>query len=277
MTTEPESSDEPSFGEATTWSPVGPGQWEGTVPPAWMQGRTSFGGIAAAVGLRALCDVEEDGRPPRTVHTSFFAPVRAEPARVTARIIRRGRFVTHARAEIEQGDTMTTQVVATFAHDRPSKVQVEPDRVPDRPAPETLAELPYIEGVSPRFVRKFAFRWTDGGMPFSGTTEARLGGWCRHRTHPGPNRHAAVLGLIDAWPSPFVSMLTRPAPASSVTWTTNFYTVPAAIEPHAWWWYGSAAVAAADGYGGMRGSLYTPQGALCATVEQLVAVFDAPS
>lgn len=266
-----------SFGQVTTWTPDGPDAWTGVVPASWMQGRASFGGIVAAVGLRALRAAGGDGRSPRSIHTSFFGPLGPTPARVTAQIVRRGRFVTHGRAELWQGDALQAQVTATFADDRDSGIVVEAPARPPRPGPDGLAELPYIEGIVPEFTRAFAFRWTDGKVPFSGAREPGLGGWCRHRTDPGPDPHAALLGLLDAWPSPVVSMFERPAPASSVSWSSLFYEVPAVVDEQQWWWYGSEAVAARDGHAGMRASLYGPSGRLAATVEQLVAVFDRPA
>lgn len=267
-----------SFGEVTTWGPDGPGAWVGSIPTTWMQGRTSFGGIPAAVGLRAIrAVVDDEQRPPRSVHVAFFGPLGPEPARVTAEVIRSGRYLTHARAEIRQEGQLRTQVTATLAADRESAVVVAGPAAPEHPGPEGLVDMPFVEGLTPAFTRYLAFRWTDGDMPYSGSTKAQLGGYCRHRTDPGPDPYVALMGLLDAWPSPFVSIFDRPAPASSVTWTTNFLAVPEAIDPEAWWWYGSEGVAAEHGYGGMRGGLYGPDGGLVAVVEQLVALFDRPS
>jgi len=281
-----------SFAEVIDWNADGPNAWVGEVPPEWMQGRASFGGIVAAVGLRALRASLGDGRTPRSIHTSFFGPLGPGPARVTAEIVRRGRFVTHGRAEIRQGPrtpkasehegaamdgpAMQAQVTATFADDRESQVIVEPPTRPARPGPEGLVDLPYIEGVTPAFTRAFAFRWTDGAIPFTGAKQPGLGGWCRYRSDPGPDPYAALAGLLDAWPSPVVSMFRRPGPASSVTWSSLFYDVPAVIDPDQWWWYGADAIAAGHGYAGFRASLYGPSGRLAATVEQLVALFDVP-
>lgn len=265
-----------SFAEVVDWAPDGPNAWLGEVPSEWMQGRAAFGGIVAAVGLRALRASLGEGRVPRSIHTSFFGPLGPGPARVTAEIVRRGRFVTHGRAEVRQGDVLQAQVTATFADDRDSGVLVEAPTRPARPGPEGLMDLPYIDGVTPAFTRAFALRWTDGAIPFSGAKQAGLGGWCRHRSDPGRDPYAALVGLLDLWPSPVVSMLSRPGPASSVTWSSLFYDVPAVVDAEEWWWYASEAVAARNGYAGFRASLYGPSGRLAATVEQLVAVFDRP-
>ncbi|MEX1365703.1 MAG: thioesterase family protein [Nannocystaceae bacterium] len=267
-----------SFGEVTSWTAEGPESWVGTIPATWMQGRTSFGGIAAAVGLRVLrLAVDDPQRQPRSVHTSFFGPLGPEPARVTARVIRHGRSMSHARAEIHQGDELRTQVTASLAVDRDSGVRLPGPPRPERPGPEGLSDMPFVEGMMPSFTRYFGFRWTDGAMPYSGAREAVLGGHCRHRTDPGPDPFVAALGLVDAWPSPFVSMFEGPGPASTVSWTTNFFDVPSVIDADTWCWYSSEGIAARDGHGDMRGRLYGPQGQLVATVEQLVALFDRPS
>jgi acyl-CoA thioesterase len=266
-----------SFAEATTWTADGDGAWRGEVPATWMQGRTSFGGIAAAVGLRALRSLVDEARRPRSVHVSFFGPVGSDPARVTAEVVRHGSSLTHARAELRQGGELRTQITGTFATDRESDAVVEAAPRPERPAPEEVAQMPFIDGLMPAFTRYFAFRWTDGDLPYSGSRHPQLGGWCRHETDAGPDPYVATLALIDAWPSPMVSMFRRPAPASSVSWTTMFFDVPPTIDPGGWWWFHAEPTAARAGYGGLRGSLYAPDGRLAATTEQLVALFDRPA
>jgi acyl-CoA thioesterase len=263
-----------SFADVVAWRSDGPDAWVGEVPPLWMQGRASYGGLVAAVGLRALRASLGDGRAPRSIHTSFFGPVGPGPSRVTAEIVRRGRFVTQGRAELRQADVLQAMVTASFADDRDSGVIVEAPPRPARPGPEGLVDLPFIEGVVPSFARFFALRWTDGAMPFSGAKQAGLGGWCRHRTDPGSDPYLAILGLLDTWPPPVVPMFERPAPASTVTWSSMFYEVPAVVDPEQWWWYRSEAVAARHGYTGFRAWLYEPNGQLAATAEQLVAMFD---
>ncbi|MEM9459277.1 MAG: thioesterase family protein [Myxococcota bacterium] len=266
----------PSFADVITWSPNGAGGWDGAISTEWMQGRASFGALPAALGLRAIRIACGDGRRPRSIHVAFVGPLTGGPARVTAEILRRGRFMTHARAEIRQGDQLRTQVTTTLADDRSSSVVVDPAPMPERPSPEALNELPYFEGVTPAFTRFFEMRWSDGGFPFSGASEPGVGGWCRHRTECGLDPYIALLGLIDAWPSPVVPLLRVPAPASSVSWSTVYHQVPEVIGTDDWFWYRSEATAAHHGYAGMRAMLYARSGELVATAEQLVAVFDRP-
>ncbi len=242
-----------------------------------MQGRGSYGGLVAAGGLRALKGLCADDRVPRSVHTSFFGPVGEQPIEARGQVVRRGRFLTHARVDVMQGDGVAAQVTATFADGRDSGVAVDGPTRPQRPGPDGLVDMPYVEGLTPTFTQHFAYRWTEGTMPFSGGTEPRLGGWCRHRTDPGPDRHAAVLGVLDAWPAPVVPLMKRPGPASSVTWTTTFFDVPAVFDPEQWWWLGSEALHARDGYAGTRALLYAPDGSLVASMEQLVVIFDRPA
>ncbi|MEM7158055.1 MAG: thioesterase family protein [Myxococcota bacterium] len=264
-----------SFAEVTTWPIDDRGVGRGEVPTSWMQGRTSYGGVVAAIGLRGLRAVLEQPRVPRTVHASFIGPVGPGPAELRPQVLRSGRYLTHGRAEIWQGEQMRAQVTATFADDRPSSLQVpatEPGPVPE---PETLVDMPYVEGLTPAFTQHVAMRWADGGMPFSGGKDPRISGWCRHRTDPGSS-YEAVLGLLDTWPAPVLPLLRAPAPSSSVSWTTTFLSVPESFDPEGWWRYDSETTMAAHGYAAMRASLRAPDGRLAAVGEQLVAVFDGP-
>ena len=45
---------------------------------------------------------------------------------------------------------------------------------------EVLVEaLPYIPGMVPVFTKHLDFRWALGAIPFSGASEAVIGGWCK--------------------------------------------------------------------------------------------------
>jgi hypothetical protein len=45
-----------------------------SIPPDWMQGRTSFGGLIAAVSTQAMRDVAGSDWPLRALQTSFIGP-----------------------------------------------------------------------------------------------------------------------------------------------------------------------------------------------------------
>lgn len=264
-----------AFDEVVGWTPVGEGVAEGAIPESWMQGRAAFGGAVAAVGCRALAAVLPADRAPRSLTTAFLAPVQPGAARCTVEVLRAGRHLTHAEARITQGDRLCAIVSGAYGAPRPSGVEVVPPSRPERPDPDTLVDLPYIEGFMPAFTQHMQFRWTDGEAPFSGADRAGLGGWVRHRTRA--TGLGAVMGLLDAWPAPVLPMVDRPTPASTVRWTVHLVAPVPEDTADGWWWYRSEARTAHDGYCSMLAELYHPDGHLVAWTEQLVAVFDAPS
>lgn len=260
-----------SFDEVTTWAPAAPGVWRGEVAAEWMQGRAAFGGVVTAAALRALREQVGPDRALRSFTASFMAPVQPGVAEVKAQLLREGRALSHGEAKVEQGGGVSAAVLAAFAAPRESGVRVVGERVTPPCAPDAVMDMPYIEGVVPRFVQNFHLRWADGDYPFAGSAAARFGGWCRHRT--AATGLEAVVGLLDAWPAPVLPMLKGPAPASTVRWSAHLVgDVEAALG--GWCWFTSRALAAQDGYASTLNHLYAEDGALVAWTEQLVAVFD---
>jgi acyl-CoA thioesterase len=262
-----------TFDDVTTWAPRPDGALEGEVPPEWMQGRAAFGGLVAAAAMRALTDLVGPERPVRSFSLSFVAPVGVGAVLARPVILRAGRALTHGEVRVEQGGQLCAVVLAAFGEDRPSTVTLAPPAATPPSPPDATVDLPYIEGVVPRFVSHFQLRWADGAPPFTGAPTAQFGGWCRHRTHaPGL---PGLIGLLDAWPAPVLPMLRRPAPASTARWTAHLVGDTAQPAPaDAWYWYTSQAITAGAGYAATLNHLYGPDGALVAWSEQLVVVFE---
>ena len=269
MTTSPQG--DPSFDDVTTWAPSGGEQVPtGTVPPVWMQGRASFGGLPVAAALRAVRFLAPD-RPVRSFLVQFVGPLGPTPATLATRVLRAGRSMSTVEARVQQDGQEPVVVIASLGGDRPSAIEVAGPTRPERPDPDSLTSFPFLEGVTPSFTRFFEFRWTDGAYPFTGSDEGVLGGWVRHRTAATDPLLAAV-GLMDAWPAPILSLAKGPCPASSVTWSVDIADLPA--DPSGWWWLRSETVEARAGYGSFRGELHAPDGRLAAHYSQRVAVFD---
>jgi len=239
-------------------------------PDTWMQGRTLFGGGMAATGVRAMFDPE---RPPRTVHVNFVGPLTGD-AVATPTVLRSGRSMTHGQILFHQGDALKGQVNLSMGGGRDSSVVRVPAPAEGAPEPDDadLLEFPFLPGITPNFTRNFVYRWASKELPYTSSGTGSIYGWCRFREDPGP-AHAALLGLVDSWPSPALPMMSRPAPSSSVTWTTHFARVPEVVTADDWFWMRSRITQAGEGYAHMTGALHDRSGALCARFEQLVAVF----
>lgn len=256
-----------TFDEAIAWTRDDDG-WTGVVPDEWRQGRAAFGGVVAAAALRAMRSLV-GALTVRTVTTTFVGPLTGEPARLTARVLRQGRSVTFAAAEIRQGDAVRARVQAVFGAARDSSLHPKRPTV-TVPAPDAGIPFPYLPGITPQFIQGIDARWFDG-MPFSGSDGDTLAALLRFRVPAarGPER---LLGLLDIPPAPVLQQLRGPAPASSVSWTAHLIAEDELADgDFAWFTYDTETTG--DGYSTVVGRMYGPDGRMLAWSEQLIAVF----
>jgi acyl-CoA thioesterase len=91
------------FSDATTVSPseARPGRYHGAIDESWTLRPLPQGGIVAAVAVRAMAaELGDVGQRLRTSHTTFVAPVAVGPVEVDVEVLRRGRSMSHVRAEL---------------------------------------------------------------------------------------------------------------------------------------------------------------------------------
>ncbi len=246
------------------------GGWQFEIPAGWLQGRAVFGGLvaAAATGL-AIRNLSEEWTL-RSLSTQFLRPTQLGALRGKFAINRQGRSVTFAEVRLSQdaGDVLIVNLV--FAKPRDGSIAIEAPKWKLEVDPDVLTELPFIAGVVPEFVSKLSLRWADGGFPFSSQQRPSLTGLCRFKV---PARDIeCILGLLDAWPCPSLSMLSAPAAASSVSWSAHIIEVPPDCD--GWFSFRYDTIAGNAGFHTVVGSLHGPDGQLVGWTEQLVALFD---
>jgi acyl-CoA thioesterase len=246
-------------------------RWELTIPEDWMQGRTAFGGLVAAAAVRAVRTALGAQCPLRSLHTAYLAPVAAGTAALAVEVLRQGRYVTQAEVRVLQAGAVVACVHAVLGERRASSLRIARGDASAPFTPEDGLEIPFLPGVTPTFTQHFEYRLAAGGIPFSGSSDARLQGHCRHRTRASGVE--AVIALLDAWPTPALNLASRPIPASTVRWTAHLVGDPDAAPADGWWRYQAEALTCGDGYSTTFAQLFAgPE--LVAWMEQLVAVFD---
>lgn len=241
--------------------------------PDWMQGRATFGGLVAAAGLAAMRALVPLGRPPRSLHITFVAPVAPGPAEVHVALLREGRAASVVEAKVKQGGAVCCAIVGSFGADRPSAVEVTAPAMPAGLDREAAVSMPYVEGMTPTFTQHFGMAWGLGKFPFMGDTSGVIGGWCRLKDDPSPATHEHVLGLVDAWPPTVLSMLTTPAQGSSLNWSIQFLDWTPEATADGEWFYRAVTDAAHNGYAHTRAVLWDPFGRPAALSAQTVTVF----
>ncbi len=91
------------FAEATHASPHPsvPGRYSGEIDESWSLRPLPQGGVVTALAVGAMAsELAEPGQRLRTLHTTYVAPVTHGPVEIDVEVLRRGRSMSHARAEI---------------------------------------------------------------------------------------------------------------------------------------------------------------------------------
>ncbi len=256
------------------WRADEAGVRRGDIDPSWAQGRATFGGLVAGGLLRSMERLLEPERRLRSLQVSFVGPVAPGPVEARCEVLRAGRSLSLVTGEVLQEGAVRCVAQGAFGGPRPTAFSVAPPALPEVPPPEDLMQLPFIEGVTPSFTRHFDYRWTHHGFPFTGADEAWVQGWVRHNAAGVEVDSAALLGLLDSWPAPFLSITDRPFPASSVTWQVQLLAdLQGLAKPGDWFLYDARTTSSGEGYSDFEAALWHQSGALVARSRQLLAEF----
>lgn len=250
--------------------------WTAEAPEDWLQGRTVFGGLQAALAVRAMRDLVSADLPLRVLQTSFIAPVPPGTLHITASVIRSGKSVTHVEARIMHEDRTACLVIGIFGTSRPSQVRVA--LAPPQVAPVSSATpVVYVDGLMPRFTGQVDMSWVGGVNIFKGIAEPKTQTYVGFRDEPFAGRgllgEAQVIGYADIIPTPALSMVNAPAMASSLTWTLELLTDDLGPARDGLWLMDSVVEAAGDGYVNQSTTLWSPEGQAMALSRQSVTVF----
>ena len=224
----------------------------------------------AALAVRGLRRTLTGERPLATLDVAFLAPIGPGEVEITTEVLREGRYVSQASAEVRFAGILGARVHGVFAEPKESEIQVTARPPVRAKGPDEGLSLPFIPGLTPAFTQHLDYSLTEGDFPFSGSESARIGGYCRHKT--AAQGVESVIALLDAWPAPVLPLGSRVFPASTVRWSLHLLgAAPPAFDGH--WWFESECVSARDGYATTVGRLYAGD-VLVGWTEQFLAVFD---
>jgi acyl-CoA thioesterase len=253
------------------------GAWSVELGTDWAQGRTIFGGLQAAVAVRAMRELVAAEIPLRVLQTTFIAPLAPGPVRVEARVLRTGKSVTHVEARLLSAGQVGCLVVGIFGAGRESQIRVDLQPPRDVPTPEQSQGFPYIEGITPAFTRHVTMRWAGGTLPFMGAKEAKTQIYVGLKDEPfaglGPAAEYQIIAYADIIPSPGISLLKKPAMASSLTWTLELLSDRFDASAEGLWLMDAEVSSGRDGYLSQSATLWTPQWQAAALSRQSVVAF----
>jgi acyl-CoA thioesterase len=257
--------------------------WSVVIPRTWANGRTVFGGLQVALSVRAMRGALTDALgagngdvatlPLRSLQTTFVAPVAAGvPVALRAEFLRAGRSATHARCDLLQDGKVACTTVAIFGAARPSRIVLDVPKPDVQVDPETLRDMPYIAGITPEFVLQLQLRWGVGRLPYTGHDDPHSTIFARLRD-TGCNAEDALIALADSIPTPALSMLEKPAPATSINWMLELIGDPGQLDRNGWSLIGTDVRAGVDGYLSQTSVLWGPGGHAFSVSHQSVAIF----
>ena len=250
-------------------TPLDEGGFSLEVPESWLQGRTAYGGLSAALALQAAKQIASDLPPLRSAQIAFVGPVTGT-VEARPRLLRRGRNAVWIAVELG-GDT-GIGLVATFVFMRPleSGVTIAAPAPPKGLVAAGEAVTADSE-LRPAFLRnhfetRYALLREETKIP-----EICL--WVRLLRRTDLNFETELLLVGDALPPAVLPVMVQKGPVSSMTWQVNFSNTPAAADNNGWWLLRSYADEAANGTSSQHMLLWDQAGCACASGTQTVAVF----
>lgn len=236
------------------------------IPQGWLQGRTAFGGLSAALALHAAQRIEADLPPLRSAQISFIGPL-AGPVTVSATKLRRGRTAAFIQCDIVSDAGLGFRAIFVFMADLPSRIALGGALHSTVAPPPPDATL--YTGPETFFTGNFDFQ----DLPEQAPGAAEWLRWARLRDAAGIDPMVEVLAIGDALPPAAFKLLGKDyAPISSLTWIVNLLT-PAPATREGWWLLSARSDHAVNGGSSQTMLLWNADGVAVAQGMQSVAIF----
>ncbi|QJR09725.1 hypothetical protein DSM104443_00775 [Usitatibacter rugosus] len=251
---------------------LGEGAASVDVPEDWLQGRTLFGGLQAAIALAAMRTLAPAWAL-RSLQVTFLAPVPGGRVQARARVLRSSKNTMHVEGRLVDGDTTLALLIGVFGVGRDSAVTLHPTQ-PAAPAPPTgpAIELLRLPGIVPNFTQHFDARWLAGNLPFTGAANPvnviELG-----MRDSGPATEAHVVAMADFIPPIALSFLKERVAAASLTWMLELLADDVSALPLTGWRIDAQMTSAGGGYTSQSLVLWGPGGLPVALGRQTMVVF----
>jgi acyl-CoA thioesterase len=143
------------FFDGTRVKPHSPGRYSAAIDDNWNLRPLPQGGIVTALALRAMQhELDDPTQRLRTLHTTFVSQVAHGPVHIDVELLRRGRSMSHLRAEVRNSETSRGHVTTgVFGSARRGFDFTDLPLPTDIPAPDRCRSMrdPLPPGVENRF------------------------------------------------------------------------------------------------------------------------------
>ncbi|MEM7766994.1 MAG: thioesterase family protein [Pseudomonadota bacterium] len=250
------------------------GRVDAVIPEDWMQGRTTYGGLTAALCHEAGKRVAGD-RPLKAAQISFVGPSGGEVV-ISPTVMREGKHTTAVSVDMVGEKGIAARCLFTFAAPRPSQLSMTEVPVPIAlTTPEAADQRYFPRGGGPGYTQHFEMQLAGGPTLFSRAETADVYLWLRHLdtgARGGPYDPTHLFSIGDVPPPAALAMMREPGRISSMTWMVEFLT-PSPSTEDGWWLNRSQAQTARDGYSAQSMTLWNRAGEPVMVGRQTVAIF----
>lgn len=244
--------------------------WSAHVSDDWKQGRTTYGGLSAALCVEGALRAFPEAPPLRSAQFAFVGPASGELA-IAVKPLRQGKSTLFVAVDLVGEQGVATHGVLTFGAARPSVLAYE-----EVPFPAVAAAgdcepfFPESRQGAPHFSAQFEVRKAGGTRPLAGGEPEYLL-WIRHRD-PGATSLSALVALADMPPPPAMALFPQFGPISTMTWSLDIVGLP---EPgdDGWRLLRTRAETIGDGYSTQEMHLWNADGRPLVLARQNVAIF----
>ena len=243
----------------------------GHVTSDWMQGRTVYGGMTAALCLQAIRNEHSDLPPLRSAHITFAGPVAGDVA-ITTRVLRQGKSASFLTADLISEAGFGTHATFCFGADRPSTKHQTRFPMPEVRTPDDIGPQLHEGSMRPHFTQHFDMLLAAGSPPMSGSNEAETAFWLKAKAGDYSALDVGLLALSDTPPPAALSLYDQFTPLSTMTWAIDIMSTDLA-SPDGWYLAQLKATTVADGYSTQSMGLWTSNGRPILASQQCVALF----
>jgi len=243
--------------------------WVAKPTEDWLQGRTLYGGLSAALALRA-CELAVPGLPPlRAGQIAYIGPAAGE-VRMVPTVIRQGKSVTFMGCDLVSGGALALRALFAFGGSRESAFSAVAPPPPEFRPPD-MCEPIWPKGMGPAFASHLNQRLAGRLRPFSAADRGELLVWVKHAEPVTPGQ-VALVAMGDALPPASFTRFTQPAMISTMTWSFDLFD-PGDADGSGWLLLHSKDDGVGDGYAGQDMGMWDEAGRPLMRGRQSVAIF----
>ena len=242
-----------------------------TISNDWLQGRTAYGGLSAALCLEVAQRAVQDLPPLRSAQFALIGPAAGALA-INASVLRRGKSAVFVNVDLTGEAGLAARAILSFGIARQSTLSFDKIAMPKV---TLIAESPSFFPGDRSFIsfqQHFESRLAGGARPMTADAEPDMLIWFRHRDEKARRGIVPLIALADAPPPAATVMFPQPGPISTMTWSLDVLS-DAPETKDGWWLIRSSAETAHQGYSSQPMMIWNTDGKPVIVARQNVAIF----